>query len=325
MVISTAIGAPVLLLVAINGFSIVLTTVIYWTLCVNKLQIRPIFIFDPVLSKKILKNAWPILFAGFFVAINTRVDQLILYRLVGNAEVGAYSAVVKLTEFLSFIPVAFSTVIFPFMCESYNSSREKFVFVCRRSFKYMAIIIIPVAIGTSILAEPIINLVYGTKFHGSAATLAVLIWSQIFVFMGCVNGNMLIIMNLQKILFSLTLVAAVTNIFLNLWLIPTYSGLGAAIATVLSYGCVGSLIQVALRETRPIMLDYLSATIKPIIASIIMGVVIYNLSTLHLMTVIIIGMITYVASILLIKGVDSVDAGYVRQILCKQRAVRAIE
>jgi O-antigen/teichoic acid export membrane protein len=325
MAILAAIGAPVLSLVVINGFSIVMTTVIYWTLCVNKLHLRPIFVFDPVLSKKILQSAWPILFAGLFVAINTRVDQLILYRLKGDAEVGAYSAAVKFTELLSFIPVAFTTVIFPFMCDSYNSSKEKFVFVYRRSFKYMAIIIIPVAIGTSILAEPIVNLVYGTKFHGSATILAVLIWSQIFVFMGCVNGNMLIIMNLQKILFSLTLVAAVTNILLNLWLIPTYSGLGAAIATVISYGCVGILIQGTLRQTRPIMLDYLGATIKPIIASVIMGLVIYNLSTIHLMMDIFIGMITYVTSIFLIKGVDSVDSGYVRQILYRQRGVRVIE
>jgi O-antigen/teichoic acid export membrane protein len=182
----------------------------------------------------------------------------------------------------------------------------------------MAIIIIPVAFGTSILAEPIMNLVYGTKFYGSAATLAVLIWSQIFVFMGCINGNILIIMNLQKIMLYLTLAGAVTNVLANLWLIPKYSGLGAAIATVVSYGLVGGLFQVGLRDARPIMLDYLGATIKPMIASIIMGIVIYNYLTLHLVTVISIGIITYAAAMFLIKGVDSVDADYARQILYKR-------
>jgi O-antigen/teichoic acid export membrane protein len=325
MVISAVMGAPVLLLVIINSFSVVLMTVIYWILCVNKLHMRPIFVLDPVLSKKILLNAWPILFAAFFVAVNTRIDQVMLYRLRGDAEVGAYSAAVKLTEFLSFTPLAFSTVIFPFMCESYNSSLEKFVFVYRRSFKYMAILIVPVAFGTSILAEPIMNLVYGNKFYGSAATLAVLVWSQIFVFLGCINGNILIIMNLQKIMLYLTLTGAIANVLVNLWLIPLYSGLGAAIATVVSYGFVGGVFQMVLRDTRPIMLDYLGATIKPIIASIIMGIVIYNLLTLHFLIVIAIGMITYAAALIMIKGIDSVDLDYARQILNRRRDVIVIE
>jgi O-antigen/teichoic acid export membrane protein len=189
----------------------------------------------------------------------------------------------------------------------------------------MAILIVPVAFGTSILAEPIMNLVYGNKFYGSAATLAVLVWSQIFVFLGCINGNILIIMNLQKIMLYLTLTGAIANVLVNLWLIPLYSGLGAAIATVVSYGFVGGVFQMVLRDTRPIMLDYLGATIKPIIASIIMGIVIYNLLTLHFLIVIAIGMITYAAALIMIKGIDSVDLDYARQILNRRRDVIVIE
>lgn len=325
MVVAAVKGAPVLALVSLNAFSVIVVAIIYWFLCIHTLHIRPVLAFDPVMSRKLLITAWPILVATFFVAINTRIDQVMLYRMKGDTELGAYSAVVKLTECLSFTPLAFSSVMFPFMCESYNRSREKFVFVYQRAFKYMAIIIVPVAFGTAILAGPLMSLVYGSKFSGSSMTLAVLIWSQIFVFMGCINGNILVIMNLQKVMFFLTLAGALSNVLANIWLIPLYSGLGAAIATVVSYSLVGSLCQGLLRETRPIMIDYLKATVKPVAASVVMGGVVYACASLPLLVVIALGIVTYVGVMLLIKGVDGVDTDYVRQILMRRRKAHAFE
>ncbi len=325
MVVAAVMGAPILLLVVFNAFSIILVIAICWILCVIKLKLKPVMKLDPIISKKLLKAAWPILIASFFIAINTRIDQVMLYRLKGDAALGEYSAVVKLTEGLNFIAIAFSTVMFPFMCQSYTRSQEKFVFVFRRAFKYMAMIIIPVAFGTCILAGPIMDLIYGNKFTGSTMILAVLIWSQIFVFMGCINGNILVILGQQKLMSFLTMASAVSNVLLNFWLIPSYSGLGSAIATLVSYSLIGAFLQALVLATRPIMVDYFVATIKPTIASVIMGITIYCLLSLPLAAVILISVTTYVAVMLLIKGVDAVDIDYIRQIMAKRKVSDVIE
>ncbi|MFM7439471.1 MAG: polysaccharide biosynthesis C-terminal domain-containing protein, partial [Snowella sp.] len=47
--------------------------------------------------------------------------------------------------------------------------------------------------------------------------------------------------NLTKLSFATTLMGAISNMLLNLVLIPTYAGVGAAIATLISYAIAGYL------------------------------------------------------------------------------------
>jgi O-antigen/teichoic acid export membrane protein len=319
MMVAAINGAPVLVLVLVNAYMVILLAGLYWFLSVRKLNLRPVLALNLPLAKKLLANAWPIFVSSFFVAINGRVDQVMLFRMQGDAALGSYVAAVKMTECLTFIPTAFSAVMFPFMCESFSRSREKFVFVYQRAFKYMAIIVMPVAFGTTMLAQPIMELIYGAKFQDGAIILAVLIWSQIFVFMGCINANVLVIMNLQKVMFFLTLAGAATNVLANLWLIPHYSSLGAAMATVISYSLVGILWQLAIRETRAVIVDYLRALLKPMLASAVMAAAVYGMAAMPLGAVIPVAALIYAGVMLLIKGVDAVDADYVRQIISKKR------
>ena len=323
MMSAAILGAPIIVLILVNAYMVIFLVLAYWFFCVKKLGLKPFLSLDYTLAKKLLVTSWPILVSALFIAINGRIDQVMLYRMKGDVALGSYAAAVKMTECLTFIPTAFSAVMFPFLCESYSRSREKFVFVYQRAFKYMAIIVMPVVFGTTILAEPLMGLIYGNKFQGGAAILGVLIWSQIFVFMGCINANVLVVMNFQKIMFLLTLAGAASNVLANLWLIPLYSSLGAAMATVVSYSLVGIFLQIVIRETRSVIIAYLQATLKPLLASIIMALVVYSMSSFHLAIIIPVGVLVYVGAMLLIKGVDAVDADYMRQIISKKRVVDA--
>jgi PST family polysaccharide transporter len=66
--------------------------------------------------------------------------------------------------------------------------------------------------------------------------LSIHIWASIFVFMGLVQSPWNIAEGLTKLYLKRTIVGAIINVVLNLLLIPIYSGIGAAIATVISYG-----------------------------------------------------------------------------------------
>ena len=55
-----------------------------------------------------------------------------------------------------------------------------------------------------------------------------------FVFLGTASGSYFIIENLQMKSFTRTALGAVLNIILNLILIPRYSAIGAAVATLIS-------------------------------------------------------------------------------------------
>jgi O-antigen/teichoic acid export membrane protein len=165
----------------------------------------------------------------------------------------------------------------------------------------MVILIIPIAVGTTLLAEPIISFFYKDQFLPSISALQILVWSEVFVFIGVVNNHILIASNKQKIDFIFTSNSAVINVLLNLLLIPKYSFVGAAVATVISYS-VGPIMGVFIPATRDYSTAAFKSMIKPFIASIGMGGYICYVSSFNLMFLISTSSIIYFGMLLLIKG-----------------------
>jgi PST family polysaccharide transporter len=64
--------------------------------------------------------------------------------------------------------------------------------------------------------------------------LALHIWAAIFVFLGVAQDPWTIYEGLTKLALWRTAIGAVTNVALNLVLIPAYGVIGAAIATIIS-------------------------------------------------------------------------------------------
>jgi PST family polysaccharide transporter len=81
------------------------------------------------------------------------------------------------------------------------------------------------------------------------------------VFLGVAQGPWNVSQNLLKLVFYRTLAGAIANVLLNLVLIPRYSAMGAAIATVISYGVAGVLANAFDARTRPIFLLQLKSVL----------------------------------------------------------------
>ena len=124
------------------------------------------------------------------------------------------------------------------------------------------------AYGLSIVIAPaapwIVRLAYGDAFAAAGPILAVHIWSSIFVFLGVARGQWLVNEGLQRFYLVATLGGAVLNILLNYLLIPRWGGLGAAVATVISYGLAAWLTSyfhpavraTAAMQTRALLLPF---------------------------------------------------------------------
>lgn len=264
--------------------------------------------FDYSVCKYLLKESWPLAFTGIFVLIYMRIDQIMISIMIGDEAVGYYSAAVNLIEALGMIPVAFMISIFPFLAMSFG--KEEHTKIYELSFKYMNILIIPIAFGTTLLARSIIWFFYGNNFLPSAPALQVLIWSEIFVFVGIVYSNVLVSIGAQKIFFAFTGISALINIFLNLLLIPVYGIVGAGITTVIAYA-TGPLMGLALASTRNYSITLWKTMIKPCIASIIMVSFIYILN-LPLELTVLLGACVYFISLYLIKGITNHDLNHIR-------------
>lgn len=308
--------APLLWFVV--AYIITLLPGLFIILRLSRKFIKPKFEIDFGIWRKLLKESWPIALTAAFIMLYMRIDQIMLFQMKGPGAVGHYAAAVRLTEALNILPVAFMVSVFPLFSKYFISSRERLEKAYHLSFKYMAIIIVPIAMGVCILSEPIIKLIYGTQFLNVAPALGILIWSEIFAFLGVIHLNILISVGLQKLDFIFTLSGAVVNIILNIVLIPHYGIIGAAVATVISYG-VGVPLSCFLIKTRKYGRAMVQSMLKPFIAAAIMGCFTYFAFVfhIHLAVIILVSAMLYFGLIVLLKGLNAQDREYIRGIVVR--------
>ena len=184
----------------------------------------------------LLKPALPLIFSGIAVSIYMKIDQIMLGEMLGDAAVGAYSAAVHLCEATYFVAGVMVASLFPVIVSSRASNKQLFLARMQRLFDLMVMVGIGLALPLSLFSPYIIQILYGDAYSAASGVLAIYAWAAIFVFLGVASSSYLLAENLTIVSLYRTTLGAVTNVGLNLLLIPRFGITGAAYATLISYG-----------------------------------------------------------------------------------------
>ena len=201
--------------------------------------------FNINLAKEILKNSWPLMLASAAWFIYVKIDQVMIGVMLGNYEVGLYAAAVKLVEAWYFIPGIICASLFPAIINAKKTDPG----IYRRRLKNLYILMIvtsvAIALPISLLAKPIIYILFGSGYLESVNVLRIYAWSSVGMFLNMAIYQYLISENFVKTIFWLNLIAMIVNVVLNLIFIPAFGLLGAAWATLISY-CVVPIVLVVI-------------------------------------------------------------------------------
>ncbi len=228
------------------------------------------------LWKELLKNSWPLAITTFFIIIYNRIDQVMLFQMKGDKEVGLYSAAVRLVEGLNIIPFAFIGSVYPVMSRFFKSEQDSFEKTVFLSFRYLMTVMVPLATLLFIITTPLIHLIYGKDYAGSGGAFLVLVWSAVWVCFVAITHYILNATNKQNLNFYLTGTTAGMNVLLNFLLIPSFGIVGASIATLISYG-TGPLVGGFLPATRYYFRKGFRSITRPFIASLLSGFISWKL------------------------------------------------
>jgi len=187
------------------------------------------------LAGKLLHDSWPLIFSGIVIMIYMRIDQVMLGEMVGNEEVGIYSAAVRLAEAWYFIPGAIVASVFPSIVEAKTISDDLFYGRLQKLYNLMALLGYLVAIPVTFLASWLIKFLYGAAYIKAGPMLALLIWAGLFVNLGIARSAFLTTMNWTRVHFMTVFLGCIVNVALNFLLIPRYGGMGAVIASCIAY------------------------------------------------------------------------------------------
>ncbi|MDD2720629.1 MAG: flippase [Gallionella sp.] len=206
--------------------------------------------FDLAIAKQLLRDSWPLILGGLVVMIYMRIDQIMINGMLGAAEVGKYSAAVRLSEIWYVIPSIIMNSIFPSIINAKKVGSTHYYARLQRLYTILVWMAIAIALPMTFLSDRLIIMLYGEAYREAGQVLMVNIWAGIFVFLGMASGSWLASENLQQIAFYRTFGGALINILLNLVLIPVYGLVGAAVATVISYMFAGFLFDLFHEKTK---------------------------------------------------------------------------
>lgn len=234
------------------------------------------------------------------------------------SKTGILSKIDTLVSFPLAINTAFSTALVPAISESIAKKEYK-IASKRLSFSVFVsiLIIFPCAMGFAVLADPILKMIYPSASEG-ALILQISCISMIFTALNqTINGG-LYGLNLPRVPVTALGIGVIAKTILNIVLVSnqTINIAGAAIGSVVCQILAFSLSFAALNKKLRIKFDLKKNVIKPAIATIIMGILVYGAysllhmvmgNTLSTLISIVIGVIVYVVAALALKVLSKED------------------
>lgn len=190
--------------------------------------------YDWGVAKKLLQNSWPLIFSSLAIAIYMRIDQVMIQQMLGNKSAGLYSAAVRLSEVWYFIPVIVTNSLAPAIISARNIDYELYKNRLQRLCTMMVWLSITLAIIVTFFSNTFVTILYGQAYQAASEVLAIQIWGGVFVFIGVSTGVFFTAENYTRKTLYRTVLGAVSNILLNIVMIPLYGIYGAAIATLIS-------------------------------------------------------------------------------------------
>lgn len=234
-------------------------------------------------------------------------DKYVIGILIGSVAVGCYSPGYALGSILLMFLSPFAVLLPAILPEHYEKGNidevDKYL---SYSMKYYLLLTVPAAVGMSVLSKPLLYIITTPEIAlGGYMVTPFVCLGAIFMGMYGITNNILILEKNTMILGKLWIIVAISNIALNIVLVPYLNILGAAIATLICYILAFAVTAIASKKTMRLPFD-MKEMLKIIAASGIMGIIVHMMNPngiINVLISILLGVIIYFAIIFILKGI----------------------
>jgi O-antigen/teichoic acid export membrane protein len=195
--------------------------------------------FEPkVTSGQIISDSLPMMLTGSVFFLLNWTDNLLLGIFRTEAEVGIYDSAFKIASASAIVLMGLNSIQAPSFSELFakNKIRELNRQV-QQGTRIIFLITLPFTILLFVFGEEILGL-FGDEFRSAKTALLILAFGN---FVSCISGSVGILLQMtghQRPYNRIITTAAIGSIALNLYLIPHYGIIGAAIT-----GCLAKIYQ----------------------------------------------------------------------------------
>lgn len=190
--------------------------------------------FSWSLVSKVAGAAWPFAVMTSLGALLTNTDILMISWMKTAADVGIYSAAIRIVQVLYVVPLIIQYTTLPILSRLAKNDPNKFRSVLERTVSLILLVAWPVSLGGIVLAMPIMTLIFGPAYAAGSVAFAILLGSLLFDYAGSTISNAVFAYNHQKNLIIASAIGACSNVAFDLLFIPHWGIVGSAIATLIA-------------------------------------------------------------------------------------------
>jgi PST family polysaccharide transporter len=144
--------------------------------------------FNLLWAWKMMRQSYPLFLSGLFVIISMKIGQIIIGQVVSERQLGIYSAATRISETTYIIITATTASVFPLFAQLRKASRLKYYTWLQTFFDFSGGTALAISLSITLLAYPIIKVLFGIQYEESIQILQIHIWSTIPVFLSTTQG-----------------------------------------------------------------------------------------------------------------------------------------
>jgi len=222
-------------IIAFTAGILVTTIVAMWLI---RKRIFPDYLKHPrvPVARSVLSFGWPLALTGFVYLFVTKTDKLMLGYFLSSKDVGIYSPAVVMASLLDFVNSAFKYRFLPTASEYFSKNdMGSLEPLYKSTSRWSFLVVYPIFLFILVFPKELLTLLYGGEYVGGYMALIVLALGIAVNDFSGTSANMLVAGGRTRLNLLCEIIAAVTNIGLNILLIPIFGIVGAAMATAMSY------------------------------------------------------------------------------------------
>lgn len=229
------IGAPLVAFAWISLVGAALTGLALWIAWRNRGSRMGAWRADARTIGNLLAESWPLVLSGFAVMIQARIDQILLARMVGDNEVGQYSAAMQLIEAIAFVPVIIVGTVAPYIARAKMLDEALYRDWLTNIYRLMLLVFLAIAGPVFLLSGWIVEFLFGDAYARAGWLLALFSLRLFFANFGIAKRLFLTNESLFRYSLLTAVIGTFVNVGLNLVLIPVYRAEGAFVASIVSF------------------------------------------------------------------------------------------
>lgn len=189
---------------------------------------------DWKLGRQMLSHSKYYIIPSLMVMIFQHTDRIMIKMMIGEAETGMYSAAITCIGISGFVFAAVIDSARPVILEMKTKDQALYETRVIQLYSIITCMSMAQSVGMALLAKPLVWLMYGPEYAGSARILAVAVWYITFGYYGSVRNIWILAEEKQKYLTGINIAGALANVILNFCLIPILGAIGAAVASLVT-------------------------------------------------------------------------------------------